>query len=153
MYMYNMYSGVWLRTQKNVAQCLELTIVIIKINKIVKKIPTQRPTRNWDHPPSLFEASQNLSASRNIVFTFFQICVTVMASSQNGKMCQVSSSSEAGDAPFMDSELLNSMSKVVKNRCGKIRYSRFGSVVQTNKRFSWNRYWKSKREWIRTKTN
>ena len=110
------------------ARCLELATVIIKINKIVK------PTRNWEHTPSLFEASQNLSASRNIVFTYFQVCVTEMASSQNGKMYQVSCSCEAGNAPFVGSELLSCL-KLLKNRCGK-RHSRIGSVVQTNKRFS-----------------
>ena len=43
--------------------------------------------------------------------------------------------------------------KVVKNRCGKLRHSRIGSVVQINKRFSWNQYWKSNREWMRIKNN
>ena len=48
---------------------------------------------------------------------------------------------------------ITQLSKFVKNRCGKIRHSRIGSNVQTNKLFSWNRYWKSKREWIRIKNN
>ena len=43
--------------------------------------------------------------------------------------------------------------KVVKNRSGKLRHSRIGSVVQINKRFSWNQYWKSNREWMRIKNN
>ena len=35
--------------------------------------------------PTLFGAAQNLSASRNILFIYFQICVKGMASSQKGK--------------------------------------------------------------------
>ena len=49
-----------------------------------------KPTRNWEHTPSLFGAAQNLSASRNILFTYFQVCVIGMASSQKGKMCPFS---------------------------------------------------------------
>ena len=80
---------------------------------------------------SPFEALQNLSTSRNIVFTYFQVCVIEMASSQNGKIYKVLCSCEAGDVPFMDSELLSCL-KLLKIDVGKSRLSRIGSVVQTS---------------------
>ena len=107
-----------------------------------------KPTRNWEHTPSLFEASQNLSASRNIVFTYFQVCVTEMASSQYGKMCHVSCSfeatlpyqglemitfiiynCEAGDAPFVDSELLGCL-KLLKIDVGNYVILELGQLCK-----------------------
>ena len=70
-----------------------------------------KPTRNWEHTPSLLGATQNLSASRNILFTYFQVCVIGMASSQKGKMCPFSCYRQTEDVSFMGSELLN---------CGKL---------------------------------
>ena len=67
------------------------------------QLSKNKPTRKWEHTPSLSGAAQNLSASRNILFNYFQVRVIGMASSQKGKMCH--------DMSFMGAELLN---------CGKL---------------------------------
>ena len=110
-----------------------------------------KPTRNWEHTSSLFGAAQNFSASRNILFTYFQVCVIGMASSQKGK--NVYFHVTVKQWTYLLWIQNTKLWKVVKNRCGKLRHSRIGSVVQINKRFSWNQYWKSNREWIRLKTD
>ena len=75
------------------------------------QVSKNKPTRNWEHTPSLFGAAQNLGARRNILFNFFQVCASGMASSQKGKMCPFSCYRQTEDVSFMDSELLN---------CGKL---------------------------------
>ena len=75
------------------------------------QVSKNKPTRNWEHTPSLFGAAQNLGAKRNILFSYFQVCVTGMASSQKGKMCPFSCYRQTEDVSSMDSELLN---------CGKL---------------------------------
>ena len=75
------------------------------------QVSKNKPTRNWKHTPFLFGGAQNLSARRNILFTYFQVYVTGMASSQQGKMCPFSCYRQTEDVSFMDSELLN---------CGKL---------------------------------
>ena len=86
-------------------------------------------TRNWEHPPSLFGAAQNLISSRNILFTYFQVCVIGMASSQKGKNVSIFVLPSNRGRVFYGFRITQ-LSKVVKNRCGKIRHSRIGSVVQ-----------------------
>ena len=75
------------------------------------QVSKNKPTRNWEHTPSLFGAAQNLGAKRNILFSYFQVCVTGMASRQKGKMCPFSCYRQTEDVSSMDSELLN---------CGKL---------------------------------
>ena len=60
-----------------------------------------KPTRKWKHP------AQNLTANRNILFTYFQVCVIGMASSQKGNMCPFSCCRQTEDVSFIDSEFLN----------------------------------------------
>ena len=71
------------------------------------QVSENKPTRNWEHTHSLFGAAQNLSAGRNILFTYFQVCVIGMASSQKGKICPFSCYRQTEDVFFMGSELLN----------------------------------------------
>ena len=86
-----------------------------------------KPTCNWEHPPSLFGAAQNLSASRNILFTYFQVCVIGMASSQKGKTCPVSLCRQTEDVSFMESELLNCR-KLLKIDVGKYGIPELGQL-------------------------
>ena len=102
-----MYNNIWLRTQRkrrDVGACNSYNQNQLQVSK-------NKPTRNWEHTPSLFGAAQNLSASRNILFTYFQVCVIGMASSQKRKMCPFSCYRQTEDVSFMGSELLN---------CGKL---------------------------------
>ena len=87
------------------------------------------PTRIWEHPPSLFGATQNLRASRNIPFTYFQVCVIGMASSQKGKMCPVSCCRQTEDVSFIDSELLNCR-KLLKRDVGKYVIPELGQLCK-----------------------
>ena len=52
-----------------------------------------------------------------------------MASSQNGKMCQVLCSCEAGDAPFVDSELLSCL-KLLKIDVGNYVILELGQLCK-----------------------
>ena len=88
-----------------------------------------KPTRKWEHPLSLFEAAHDLSASRNILFTYFQICVIGMPSSQEGKMCPFSCCRQTEDVSFMDSELLNCR-KLLKIDVGKYVIPELGQMCK-----------------------
>ena len=88
-----------------------------------------KPTRNREHPPSLFGAAQNLSASRNILLTDFQVCVKEMASSQKGKNCPVSCCRQTEDVSYMDSELLNCR-KLLKIDVGKYVTPELGQLCK-----------------------
>ena len=88
-----------------------------------------KPTLNWEHPPSLFGAAQNLSASRNIPFAYFQVCIIGMASSQKGKMCPVSCCRQTESVFFMDSELL-SCRKLLKIDVGKYVIPELGQLCK-----------------------
>ena len=88
-----------------------------------------KPTRNWEYPPSLFGAAQNLSASRNILFIYFQVCVTRMASSQKGTMCPFSCCRQIEDVSFMDSEFFN-CGKLLKIDVGKYIIPELGQMCK-----------------------
>ena len=87
-----------------------------------------KPTRNWEHPPSLFGAAHDLCASRNILFTYFQICVIGIASSQK-KKCPFSCCRQTEDVSFMDSELLNCR-KLLKIDEGKYVIPELGQMCK-----------------------
>ena len=118
LYMYNIIS---LRTQRKPRDVWSL-----QQNQQDSK---NKHTRNWEHPPSLFGAAQNLSASRNIHLTYFQVCVIGMASSQIGKMCPVSRCRQTEDVSFMDSELLNCR-KLLKIDVGKYGIPELGQLCK-----------------------
>ena len=71
--------------------------------------------------------NKNLSASRNILFTYFQVCVIGMASSQKGKTCPVSFCRQTEDVYFMESELLNCR-KLLKIDVGKYGILELGQL-------------------------
>ena len=75
-----------------------------------------------------------------------------MASSQNGKMCQVSCSYETGDAPFVDSELLSCL-KLLKIDVGNYVILELGQLCKQISVFHEIDIESKKREWIRIKTN
>ena len=126
--MYNIMSLRTQRKRRDVSACNSY----IKINTIVK---ISLPATGNTHL-SLFGAAHDLSASRNIPFTdlFSDMCNRDGFQPRRKKVSIFVLPSNRGRVFY--GLRITQLSKVVKNRCGKIRNSKTGSNVQTNKRFS-----------------
>ena len=64
-----MYNTISLRTQRKRRDVWSLQ----SYHQNQLQVSKNKPNHNWERTPSLFGAAQNLSTSRNILFTYFQV--------------------------------------------------------------------------------
>ena len=116
------------------SRCLELATAIIKINYKVVKI--NLPATGNTHPPyrGIWSRTKFERQSKYSFHLFSGMCNRDGFQPKRKNVSIFMLLSNRGRVFY--GFRITKLSKVVKNRCGKLRHSRIGSVVQINKRFS-----------------